>query len=374
MIFADEPTTALDITSQAAILSLLTSLCVEHKIALLFITHDLAVLSDIADRIAILKGGKIIAAAAPDALPTIEKEELFGGSAHTILKPTDIASTNKATHPVLSVAGVFSRFDKKAKKPRLGEHADHGLKDISLELKAGETIGIVGESGSGKSTLARLLLAIHPVDQGVISIGDRVINVDQSADFKFLWQSVQIVFQDPYSSFNPRKTISDIIAEPLHLLESKPSAEEKDALIVQSLKEVGLSPTIKHRFPHALSGGQRQRVAIARALVVEPSVIVLDEATSALDVATRAEVLSLLLDLQRNHGLGLVFISHDLSLVRQICEHTIVLKDGTIVAAGPTEWLMNTPPDCYTKALVDAAKRLELALRKTQNGSPHDER
>lgn len=373
VIFADEPTTALDITSQTAILTLLKSLCIEHNIALMFITHDLAVLSEIADHIAILRDGKVVASAAPDQLPPDEKELLFGHMKASLLQSVSPTANTNPQKTVLEVRNVFTRFDKKSRKPKIGQHAGHGLKDISFTLEQGENIAIVGESGSGKSTLARLLLAIHPKDLGTMSVGGREIDFTNPADLKYLWQSVQIVFQDPYSSFNPRKQIADIIAEPLHLLDHPPEGDKKDALITKTLKEVGLDPAIRTRFAHALSGGQRQRVAIARALVINPSILVLDEATSALDVATRSDILSLLVELQENHGLALIFISHDLSLVRQICQRTIVLKEGMIVETGETKTLMDAPEKPYTKTLVDAAKRLEAALHKTQNAPSRPE-
>ena len=352
VLIADEPTTALDVTTQAEILELLKSLAKEDGCALLLITHDLAVVSHISDRIAVMKEGRIVAdesadefyahadaALAKEFIPARVKRDAIAPGAEIALKAEDISCDYiNARRSLFSEPSVF-----------------RAVHNASFNIMKGETLGLVGESGCGKSTLAKALLGLHPVAEGRASIGGEGFPAQDKAAMRRLRRKIQIVFQDPYSSFNPRQRIADILAEPLHLFDTPMTQDEKRARAAMLIESVGLDKTALDKHPHAFSGGQRQRIAIARALATEPEVIVLDEATSALDIASRNHILELLQSLSASRDVSFLFITHDLSVIRDIADRVLVMKDGQIVETGETDHIFAKPENDYTKRLIAAA-------------------
>jgi len=356
LLIADEPTTALDVTTQAQILDLLKGLVAEENMSLLLITHDLAVVADMADRIAVMKTGEVVEAG---ATPTVLAEQkhsytqaLFEASSHQ----PDRAEAAKP-EALLSVRNVLRAYPGPRQGFRRGPPVK-AVNGVSFDLQAGESLGLVGESGCGKSTLARAILGLEPVQGGQITaFGQPVSPTMPNA----LRAGIQVVFQDPYGSFNPRWKVARLIAEPFHLMPDPPLGAERRARISEALKSVHLSPEDMEKYPHEFSGGQRQRIAIARALITHPDILVLDEAVSALDVSVRARILDLLAELQDRLGLSYLFISHDLTVVRAITDRVLVMQKGQIVEEGETETVFTAPQHPYTQQLLAAAPRLEIA-------------
>ena len=337
LLIADEPTTALDVTTQAQILDLLRDLVRDEGMALLLITHDLGVVAGMADRVAVMNSGQIIESDAT--------ETLFRTMQHPYTRALLAASrpTPRVAHPVpgapvLEVRNVTRDYG-----------ATRAVDGVSFTLHAGESLGLVGESGCGKSTLTRVLLGLEPAQGGEITLMGTRVHPQMPPQPR---AAQQVVFQDPYGSFNPRWRVADLVAEPFHLT-GRP--EDADAQVIAALEAVGLTASDARKYPHAFSGGQRQRIAIARALITRPKVLILDEAVSALDVRVRAQVLELLSDLQVRLGLSYVFISHDLTVVRAITDRVMVMKSGRIVEEGPTEDVFANPRNPYTAELIDAA-------------------
>ena len=355
LLIADEPTTALDVTTQAQILTLLKKLVKEDGMAMMMITHDLAVVADMADQIAIMQKGRVV-----EEGPT---ERIFRQMQHPYSKALLAASTHAPERqnetqeiPLLEVREVRRTYTLPAKK-LFGERRQvEAVKGVSFTLKRGESLGLVGESGCGKSTLTRAILGLEAVQSGEILLdGAPVFTGHKPNDA--VRRKMQVVFQDPYGSFNPRHKVARLVAEPFHLTPDVPRAEREDR-IAEALTAVGLTPGDAHKYIHEFSGGQRQRIAIARALITRPELILLDEAVSALDVQVRAQILDLLADLSKRYGLSYLFISHDLSVVRTITDRVMVMKSGEIVEEGPTEQVFDAPEHAYTRALVAAAPRL----------------
>jgi microcin C transport system ATP-binding protein len=357
LLIADEPTTALDVTVQAQILKLLKELQAKLCMAILLITHDLGVVRKVADRVCVMQKGKIVEAKTP--------AELFARPEHPYTRmllaaqPKGRAVAPHGDAPVLaSVTDLSVRFPIKAGVFR--RVVDHvvALENVSVSVRAGETLGVVGESGSGKTTLGLALLRLIGSD-GEIRFEERRIDGFDRGDMRPLRRQMQIVFQDPYGSLSPRLSVGEIIAEGLevHGLEPEPGARER--AVVDVLREVGLDPETRHRYPHEFSGGQRQRISIARALILKPKLIVLDEPTSALDMSVQAQIVDLLRDLQARHGLAYLFISHDLRVVRALADRVMVLKDGRVVEEGPVERIFEAPQAPYTQALLRAALHQE---------------
>ncbi len=337
LLIADEPTTALDVTTQAEILDLLRTLVDEEGMALLLITHDLGVVARTADHVAVMKRGEIV-----EAGPT---ETLFRTHAHPYTRdllrasqPSPAARRPIAAEPVLAARDVSRDYG-----------AFRAVDGVSLTLHRGESLGLVGESGCGKSTLTRALLGLEPVQAGGIAFRGRP---GGTAMTKADRAGISVVFQDPYGSFDPRWTVSRIVTEPFHLT-GRP--DDAPARAAAALEQVGLAPDDLAKYPHEFSGGQRQRIAIARALITAPDVIVLDEAVSALDVRVRAQVLALLDDLRDRLGLAYLFISHDLTVVRAICDRVLVMRAGRIVEEGEIDAVFDAPADPYTETLIAAA-------------------
>ncbi len=353
LLIADEPTTALDVTTQAEILDLLKSLAVQDNCALLLITHDLAVVSRLADNIVVMDSGAVVENSSAQAFYS-----LAPGSRATSFLPAAFArksSPTSAAETLLETQGLSCDYAVRQSSIFHEEQTFRAVDKFDLKIGKGENVGLVGESGCGKSTLAKALLGLHPVAEGSVSIsGERFPTQDRSA-MKRMRRRMQIVFQDPYSSFNPRHRIVDIVTEPLHLLdEALPSSQKRDRA-AELLESVGLDIHALDKYPHAFSGGQRQRIAIARALATDPDLIVLDEATSALDIASRNRVLELLQSLSERRPISLLFITHDLSVVRDVTDRIMVMRSGKLVESGPTKQIFESPKEAYTKRLIDAA-------------------
>ena len=356
LLIADEPTTALDVTTQARILDLLRDLVREFDMGLLIITHDLAVVADIADTIVIMQHGRVVEAGETAHLLAHMRhpytKALFAASTHAVDLPEATVSA-----PLLQVTNVARDYPMNRKtllgpRPKL-----RALEGITFQINQGERIGLVGESGCGKSTLTRAILGLEDVQSGTITVDGAPVFTDKHPNLA-VRRKMQVVFQDPYSSFNPRHRVDRLITEPFHLLQDPPTGSARDAATANALRDVGLSPNDATKFIHEFSGGQRQRIAIARALIIEPALIIFDEAVSALDVSVRAQVLDLIADLCRKRPLAYLFISHDLSVVRTVTDKVMVMQAGRIVEQGPTETVFTDPQHSYTKTLIAAAPQL----------------
>ncbi|MCT8330269.1 ABC transporter ATP-binding protein [Albidovulum sediminis] len=354
LLIADEPTTALDVTTQAQILDLLAGLVREEGLALLLITHDLAVIAGQARRLAVMQKGRIVETGATEALFRAPRQDytrsLLAASDHRPVRPVRPApaGTAAAAEPILSVRGAVREY----LLPRSAPFAPHprlrAVNGVSFDIAPGESVGLVGESGCGKSTLTRAILGLDPLQGGTIRLGGSDVTAGRTMS-PTLRARVQVVFQDPYGSFNPRHRVDRLVGEPFHLT-GRP--RDADARIAAALQEVGLDPADRHRFIHEFSGGQRQRIAIARALIIRPDLIILDEAVSALDVRVRAQVLDLLARLRQDHGMAYLFISHDLSVVRAVTDRVLVMQAGRIVEEGPTGQVLARPAHPCTQRLA----------------------
>jgi len=352
LLIADEPTTALDVTIQAQVLQLLRQLQEQFKMAILLITHDLGIVRHHADRVAVMTQGEIV--------ETNVTEPIFLAPQHSYTKQLLASEPSGNPVPISASAPVFVSANNlkvwfPIQKGVLKRTVDHvkAVDGVSLEIRKGHSLGVVGESGSGKSTLGLALLRLIK-SEGSIQFGDVHLNTLIQQQITPIRKAMQIVFQDPFGSLSPRMTVEQIVAEGLeiHNLEDQQKHQE---IIVQVLKEVGLDPELRHRYPHEFSGGQRQRIAIARALVLKPSFLVLDEPTSSLDRSVQSQVLELLRDLQNKYSLTFLFISHDLKIIQALCHDIIVMKDGIAVESGPAEKILNQPQNQYTQALLEAA-------------------
>jgi len=353
ILIADEPTTALDVTVQAQILELMQDIQQKLGMAILLITHDLTIVRKVANTVAVMQHGEIVEQGPVDQVFTMPEHP------YTIKL---LAAQPKGTpRPVPADAPVVMKADDikvhfPIRKGFLGRVADYvrAVDGVDVDVRAGETLGVVGESGSGKSTLGLALLRLAP-SQGTIVLSGKTISGLGGQELRDLRSDMQIVFQDPFGSLSPRMTASDIIGEGLKIHRPKLSAAEREAIVIDALKDVQLDPETRHRYPHEFSGGQRQRIAIARALVLEPKFLVLDEPTSALDMSVQAEVVDLLRNLQERRNLAYLFISHDLRVVKALAHKVIVLKDGKVVESGPSAELFTNPRQAYTQALMAAA-------------------
>lgn len=390
-LFADEPTTALDVTVQAGILDLLRRLGRERSLAVLLITHDMGVVADVADDLLVLRRGDPVehgTVAEVFAHPTAEyTRELLAAVPSLEARPASatpaadpdarVGEPGSRAHrqltapgarevsPSAKTAAVSGEADaSRASRPPVARLRDVAVRysrrggptvsGIDLDLHAGETVGLVGESGSGKSTIGRALAGLVPVVAGSVEVDGSDLRTARGRRLRELRSRVGIVFQDPASSLNPRQTIGWSIAEPL-LVHGTDAAADRAERVRELLTAVQLDPTWAERFPHQLSGGQRQRVAVARALALRPALVIADEPTSALDVTVQAAVLDLLAGLQREFGFGMLLISHDLAVVRQLADQVIVLRDGRVVERGSTDAVLDDPHQDYTRMLLAAA-------------------
>ncbi|MGB1095311.1 MAG: ABC transporter ATP-binding protein, partial [Paracoccaceae bacterium] len=352
LLVADEPTTALDVTIQAQILDLLDDLKRDEGMSMLFITHDLGIVGQIADRVCVMQNGLIV--------ETGETSDIFANPKHPYTQKLLNAHSTGAPEaispdsPVVAEtehAKVWFPIQRGFLKRTVGYVK--AVNDATLRIRAGETVGIVGESGSGKSTLAMAMMRLIS-SEGKISFEGRDLNRLRTKDLRSLRSDMQIVFQDPYGSLSPRMTCAQIIAEGLEV-HGAPAGQQHEELVRDILVEVGLDPAMMHRYPHEFSGGQRQRIAIARAMVLRPKFVVLDEPTSALDMTVQVQIVDLLRDLQKKYGLAYLFISHDLKVVRAMSHYVLVMKDGDIVEEGPVDRIFEAPQNDYTRKLMHAA-------------------
>jgi len=357
LLIADEPTTALDVTIQAQILDLLAKLKDEFHMAMLLITHDLGIVRKMADRVCVMNNGEIVERGAT--------QQIFASPRHPYTKHL-LASEPKGAPPPANAKAqtILEAKDLKVwfpiKRGFLRSIVGYikAVDGIDLAVKEGQTLGVVGESGSGKTTLGLALLRLVSSDGPIVYLGNRIDGYD-SKRMRPLRRHMQIVFQDPYGSLSPRLSVGQIIEEGLLIQNHGLSQDERNARVARALKEVGLDPAWRDRYPHEFSGGQRQRIAIARALVLEPKFLILDEPTSALDVSVQAQIVDLLRELQRKHKLAYLFISHDLKVVRALANSIIVLRHGKVVEQGPARTVFAKPKTDYTKALLAAAFELQ---------------
>ena len=356
LLIADEPTTALDVTIQAQILKLLKSLQARYGMALLFITHDLGIVRKVADRVCVMTQGRIV-----EQGPVAE---VFDHPQHSYTQHLlsaepkgRPATADPAAPEILRLDDLKVHFPIRRGVMRRTVGHVKAVDGVSLALREGHTIGLVGESGSGKTTLGLALLRLER-SAGGIRFDGRDLQALGQRELRPMRREMQIVFQDPFSSLSPRMSVGEIVGEGLevHRIGTK---EERSVLIDQVLREVGLEPSSRERYPHEFSGGQRQRIAIARALVLKPRMIVLDEPTSALDMSVQAQIVDLLRDLQQRHKLAYLFISHDLKVVRALADEVVVLRHGKVVERGPAKQIFEAPQTPYTQALIAAAFNLE---------------
>ena len=368
LLIADEPTTALDVTIQAQVLDLLRDLQKDTGMAILFITHDLAVASEMADDVAVMRYGKIVEQnsrdsfyANPvhpysrelfDALPSRSKRDAEAESVQTTTASDD-------GHTLLKVRDLKVHFPIKKGLLKKTVGFVRAVDGVSIDIYSGQTFAMVGESGSGKTTFGKgILQLLHASDGSVVFDGEELTQLKGKA-LRQKRSDIQIVFQDPYSSMNPRMMIADVIAEGMIAQGIGGSKQQRLKRVDELLEQVGLEPSHKTRYPHEFSGGQRQRICIARALAVEPKLIVCDEPTSALDVSVQAQILDLLKELQKNMGLSYLFITHNISVVEYLAHYVAVMYQGKIVEHGPVDEVLTNPQDPYTQRLLAAVPRLE---------------
>lgn len=359
ILIADEPTTALDVTVQAEILDLIKDIQQRTGMAVIFITHDMGVVADIADRVIVMQKGKVVEEAFVN--------DLFDDPRHAytrkLLAAVPRLTVTEATTPVVAEATthqekevVLSAKNLVVEYPgRLGRRGFRAVQEVTFEVRRGEILGLVGESGSGKSTVGRCAVGLLKATEGELSVCGHDISQLSSRSIRPLRKRFGIVFQDPASSLNPRASIGDSIAEPLRLHGGQTSGKEVRQRVGELLDSVELPSTWYERFPHELSGGQRQRIGIARAISLEPELLVADEPTSALDVSVQAKVLEILLELQGRMGFSCLFISHDLAVVESLASRVAVMRNGTIVESGSISQVLMEPQKAYTRRLIAAA-------------------
>ena len=393
LLIADEPTTALDVTIQAEILELIKLLQDEEGMSVAFITHDMGVVAEIADRTVVMLGGKAVEQAATPALFAAPREPYTRALLAAVPRlgsmkgrpdpqrfaivdpvtgtrevvPESISTAAVTERPVLEVANLVTRFDIRSGVFGRIRARVHAVEDVSFSLHAGETLALVGESGCGKSTTGRSILRlVEPHSGSVLFEGQDVRALDR-AGLRAARQRMQMIFQDPFASLNPRKTVGGAIAEPMmvHGLLDRSQARER---VSELLRKVGLSPDMASRFPHEFSGGQRQRLCIARALALEPRLLVADEAVSALDVSIKAQVINLMMDLQAEMGLAYLFISHDIAVVERVSHRVAVMYLGEIVEIGPRASIIENPQHPYTKRLIAAVPVPDAGRRAVRRG------
>src|SRR5580698_5834447 len=359
LLIADEPTTALDVTVQAQIIALLKDIKKRLGMSLLFITHDLGIVRKIADRVCVMKEGKIVEEG------TVSR--VFAAPEHPYTQALLAAEPKPDPAPPQPDAPVVLETDDlkvwfPIKRGVLRKVVGHikAVDGISVMLRKGETLGVVGESGSGKTTLGLAILRLISSDGPIVFMGNELqgLRFKQMRPFR---RNMQIVFQDPYGSLSPRLSVAEIIKEGLNVHQRNMPENQRDERVVQALKDVGLDPNTRFRFPHEFSGGQRQRIAVARAVVLEPTFVVLDEPTSALDMLIQSQMVDLLRDLQKRRDLTYLFISHDLRVVAALASRLMVMRQGKVVEAGDAAALFRNPQSDYTRALFAAAFNIETA-------------
>jgi len=357
LLIADEPTTALDVTIQAQILTLLGALQAKFGMALLLITHDLGIVRKMTERVCVMSTGEIV--------ETGTARTIFESPRHPYTRrllaaePRPMARAPRADAPVVMEAQDV-RVWFPIRRGLLRRTVGHikAVDGVSLAVREGQTVGVVGESGSGKTTLGLALLRLQSC-QGRVRFGGLELHGVPGKRLRPLRREMQVVFQDPFGALSPRMSVAQIVGEGLGVHGIGATSAARHGLIDEALREVGLDPALRDRYPHEFSGGQRQRIAIARAMVLKPRFLVLDEPTSALDMSVQAQVVDLLRELQARHRLAYLFISHDLKVIRAVSDEILVMRDGRVVEQGPTERIFEQPAQAYTRALMAAALDLE---------------
>jgi peptide/nickel transport system ATP-binding protein len=360
LLIADEPTTALDVTTQAEILELFRRLVHDDGMGLILVTHDLAVIAQTAARVVVMKDGAVIdQGAVADVFQATGQpyvQSLLRNARH-VPERTGVRETGG--EPVLETRSIVREYPGPRKLFGRSEPL-RAVDNVSLQIRRNENVGLVGESGCGKSTLLRTILGLDRAQSGEVRVFGASFPAARKADLLKLRRRIQVVFQDPFGTFDPRWRVAETVAENFHLYETQPSAAEASKRVAEMLERVGLRASDAQRYPHEFSGGQRQRIAIARALITEPAIIALDEAVSALDVSIRAQILDLLAELSDRLGVSYLFVTHDLSVVRAITDRVLVMKEGRIVEEGATEAVFASPQHPYTRELLAAVPKLEL--------------
>ena len=363
LLIADEPTTALDVTVQAQILALLADIRARLGMSLLFITHDLGIVRRIADRVCVMNGGKIVEKGSV--------EQVFKSPRHPYTRELLAAEPKPDPAPPRPESPVVIAADDlkvwfPVRRGLLRRTVGHikAVDGVTLKVRKGETLGVVGKSGSGKTTLGMALLRLISSDGPIVFLGKNIQGL-RFKEMRPFRRDMQIVFQDPFGALSPRMSVGDIVAEGLSVHQRSLTDAERETRVVKALKDVGLDPATRFRYPHEFSGGQRQRISIARAVVLEPNFVVLDEPTSALDMLFQAQMVDLLRELQRKRDLTYMFISHDLRVVASLASHLIVMRHGKVVEEGPASDLFKNPKSDYTRALFAAAFRLETTSGKS---------
>ena len=382
LIIADEPTTALDVSIQAQILDLIKKLCQERQVGVIIITHDIGVIANISDRVTVMFNGQAVESGEVKQILTNPKHEYtksliaavprgdrkverfksidyIEGGAQT-QRRIDLDQhwlgkkfTQHFSDTAISINNLNKKYSLKKAFLKRNRSYVHAVKDVSLSIKKGESFGLVGESGSGKSTIARLVAGLVSTDKGSIKLFDQeVTNKSKGADVIEARRNLQMIFQDPYSSLNARMRVQDIVSEPIHYYKTASSNTEMRQIVRDLLDHVGLGSNAMLKYPHEFSGGQRQRISIARALASRPKILICDEPTSALDVSVQAHILNLLKDLQDDLGLTILFISHDLPVIRQMCDRVAVMRHGSICEIATTDKLFEQPQHEYSKHLL----------------------
>ena len=382
LIIADEPTTALDVSTQAQILDLIKAICRKRKLGVIIITHDIGVISNIAQRVAVMFNGSVVEtgdvkkilsspdheytksliAAVPSGKVKVDRFtsiDYIEGGAKT-QKRIDVKAhwlgerlVDTKSEIAISVEDLNKEFVLKKAMFKRNRSNLHAVKDVSFSIKTGETFGLVGESGSGKSTVARLIAGLLHIDKGIVKLFDKdVTNNFKGMEAVAAQRSLQMIFQDPFSSLNARMSVEDIVAEPIHYYKTAASNRQVKQIVRDLLDHVGLGTNAMIKYPHEFSGGQRQRISIARALASRPKILICDEPTSALDVSVQAHILNLLKDLQDELNLTMLFISHDLPVIHQMCDRVAVMRQGSICEIATTKDLFNAPNHTYSKHLI----------------------
>ncbi|MBZ9760196.1 dipeptide ABC transporter ATP-binding protein [Mesorhizobium sp. CA8] len=366
LLIADEPTTALDVVLQAQILDLLRDLVSENRMGLLLISHDLAVVTEMADRLTILRRGEVTEAG--DTARTLSEQshpytrELALASMHVPARPRPHPAGS--AKPLLEVESVGRDYPGRRKSLFRPAQPIRAVDDVSLTIEPAQSVALVGRSGCGKSTLARMILALDKPTAGTIRFRGVPITGKPESALRPARRDMQVVFQDPYGSFDPRQKVEKLVAEPLHLLEKQPAKAERRDMVAHALQEVGLGPRDMDKYPHEFSGGQRQRLSIARAIITRPKLVVADEPVSALDVSIRAQILDLFAELNQKLGIAYLFITHDLTVARAMADEVLVMHEGKIVERGRAADVLDHPHSEGAQALVAAAPDLHRAIAR----------
>ncbi|ASM74980.1 glutathione import ATP-binding protein GsiA (plasmid) [Pseudosulfitobacter pseudonitzschiae] len=351
MLIADEPTTALDLSTQQQILHLFKELREKHDAGIMFVTHDFDVVAEIADRVVVMQHGRIVEQGTAEEVLNRPQHPYTRLLIDAVPRRTRDVPAAIVSDEVLKVSGLNKTYHVTGGMFRPARTV-HACKDVNFTVHQGETLGIVGESGSGKSTLVKCLIRLEGPETGVVSVEGKDIALMSRHDLHPYRQHIQIVFQDPYGSLNPRRTIGDQLVEgPVNFGENRGKAMERAR---ELMRIVRLDPEVLNRYPNQFSGGQRQRICIARALMVEPKILIADEAVSALDVSVQKEVLKLLNEIRDRMGLTVLFITHDLRVAAQVCDTLIVMQEGEVVERGTVEEVFGAPSHPYTKMLLEA--------------------